>query len=69
MKEELDMAKVYFTKDISAEGLKKAFHALGVTLKGNVGVKISTGEPGGHNFLHGRGQQARSRRVRGRRYI
>ena len=45
------MAKVYFTKDISAEGLKKAFHALGVTLKGNVGVKISTGEPGGHNFL------------------
>ena len=42
---------VYFTRDISPEGLKKAFAALGVELKGKVAVKISTGEPGGHNFL------------------
>ena len=47
------MAKstVYFTKDISPEGLQKVYAALGVTLKGKVAVKISTGEPGGHNFL------------------
>lgn len=44
-------AQVYFTRDISAQGLIKIYDALGVTLKGKVAVKISTGEPGGHNFL------------------
>jgi uncharacterized Fe-S center protein len=44
-------AKVYFTKDISAGGLAKIYQALGVALKGKVAVKISSGEPGGHNFL------------------
>lgn len=44
-------AQVYFTRDISAQGLLKIYDALGVTLKGKVAVKISTGEPGGHNFL------------------
>lgn len=43
---------VYFTKDISPEGLIKIYNALGVDLKGKVAVKISTGEPGGHNFLN-----------------
>ncbi len=43
---------VYFTKDISPEGLVKIFDALGRELKGKVAVKISTGEPGGHNFLN-----------------
>ncbi len=47
----MEKATVYFTKDISPEGLKKAYDALKVTLKGKVAVKISTGEPGGHNFL------------------
>lgn len=45
-------AKVYFTKDITSEGLIKAFDALGITLNGKVAIKISTGEPGGHNFLN-----------------
>lgn len=45
-------AKVYFTKDISAESLIKLYDKLGRELKGKVGVKISTGEPGGHNFLN-----------------
>jgi hypothetical protein len=45
------MKTVYFTKDISPEGLLRIYDALGVTLKGKVAVKISTGEPGGHNFL------------------
>jgi len=44
-------SKVYFTKDISPEGLIKIYEALGVTLPGKVAVKISKGEPGGHNFL------------------
>ncbi len=45
-------AKVYFTKDISSEGLLKIYEALGVSLTGKVAVKISSGEPGGHNFLN-----------------
>ena len=47
----MDKAQVYFTSDISAQGLIKAFEALDVSLPGRVAVKISTGEPGGHNFL------------------
>lgn len=43
--------KVYFTSDISPEGLVKVFNALGVEPRGRVAVKISTGESGGHNFL------------------
>ena len=44
-------AKVYFTRDITPAGLARAYEALGVKLKGRVAVKLSTGEPGGHNFL------------------
>lgn len=47
----MNKSKVYFTKNITAENLIKVYNSLGVELKGNVGVKISTGEPGGHNFL------------------
>ena len=47
----METSKVYFTRDISPDGLIKIFDAMGVKLKGNVAVKISTGEPGGHNFL------------------
>lgn len=43
---------VYFTKDISSQGLLKIFDALNRELKGKVAIKISTGEPGGHNFLN-----------------
>ena len=35
---------VYFTKNISPEGLIKVYEALGVEAKGRVAVKISTGE-------------------------
>lgn len=45
------MAKVLFTRDISPEGLIRIYDTLGVTLPGKTAVKISTGEPGGHNFL------------------
>lgn len=42
---------VYMTKEITPEALVKIYDALGVTPSGKVAVKISTGEPGGHNFL------------------
>lgn len=42
---------VYVTKTITPEALVRIYEALGISLKGNVAVKISTGEPGGHNFL------------------
>lgn len=48
----MENSKVYFTKDISAEGLVRIYEKLGVELHGKVAVKISTGEPGGHNFLN-----------------
>jgi len=44
--------KVFFTKEISEQGLINIYNALNTELKGNVAVKISTGEPGGHNFLN-----------------
>lgn len=48
----MNKAKVYYIKDITSENIVKIYKALGRTLKGNVGVKISTGEMGGHNYLH-----------------
>lgn len=45
------MTKVYMTDSITAESLVRIYEAMGVTLPGRVAVKISTGEPGGHNFL------------------
>ena len=50
-KSENALPKVYMTTDISAEGLVKVYQALGVEATGKVAVKISTGEPGGHNYL------------------
>lgn len=43
--------KVYFTRVITPESLVRVFEALGVQPQGRVAVKISTGEPGGHNYL------------------
>ena len=47
----MEKAKVYFTKDISAEGLKKIYEAIGVKLTGNIGIKVSTGERGAKGYL------------------
>ena len=47
----MEKSIVYFTKDISANGLMKIYEALNTSLTGKVAVKISIGEPGGHNFL------------------
>ena len=45
------LPKVYFFREINADNLVKIYKALGREATGKVAVKISTGEPGGHNFL------------------
>ncbi len=47
----MEKSKVYFTKEINSENLIKIYEALGVELKGNVGVKVSTGEDGSRGYL------------------
>ena len=47
----MSKAKVFFTKEITPESLIRVFDAMETELNGKVAVKISTGEPGGHNFL------------------
>lgn len=42
---------VYFVKDITPENLVRIYECLGREAEGKVAVKLSTGEPGGHNFL------------------
>lgn len=47
-----DAPVVYFTSDISSEGLMAIYEALGVELTGeNIAVKLSTGEPPASNYL------------------
>lgn len=46
-----EAAVVYFTSDISAEGLVRIFEQLKWKPAGNVAVKISTGEPPASNYL------------------
>ena len=45
-------SKVYFIREVTSANLQKIYSALGRDLKGRVGIKISTGEPGGHHFLN-----------------
>ena len=47
-----NVSKVYMFKEISPENLVKIYEALGREATGKDAVKLSTGEPGGHNFLH-----------------
>ena len=49
--QDADAPVVYFTSDISPEGLVKIYNALGVKAFGRVGVKISTGESKESNYL------------------
>ncbi len=46
-----NMSKVYMTREISPESLVKMYEVLGVPVHGKVAVKISSGEPGGNNYL------------------
>lgn len=47
----MEKAKVYFTKEITPESLVRIYEALGVELKGDVAVKLHSGEDGNQNYL------------------
>ena len=49
--EKNEVSRVWMTKEISPEALVRIYQAMGRTASGRVAVKISTGEPGGRNFL------------------
>ena len=49
--EEGALPKVYLCREITSENLVRIYEALGRKAHGRVAVKVSTGEPGGHNFL------------------
>ncbi len=46
-----EIPQVFMTSEITSEALVKMYEVLERDLGGKVGVKLSTGEPGGHNFL------------------
>ena len=45
------MSKVYFTKEITPDSLIKIYDKLGIELKGNVAIKLHSGEKGNKNYL------------------
>ncbi len=47
----MEKAKVYFTKKITSESLVKLYDKLGVELKGNVAIKLHSGEAGNQNYM------------------
>lgn len=46
-----DYSTVYFTSNISSDGLMNIYQALGFEPQGNVAIKLSTGEAGGNYYL------------------
>ena len=42
---------VYFTRDLSAEGLLKVYDKVSACLSGKIGIKLHTGEPQGPNII------------------
>lgn len=59
------MSKVYFTKEITPESLIKIYEALHIELKGNVAVKLHSGEEGNQNYLRPEFVRAIIEKVRG----
>ena len=47
----MDKSKVYFTKEISSESIVKIYEKLNIELRGNVAVKLHSGEAGNQNYL------------------
>lgn len=47
----MEKSKVYFTKEITPENVLRLYNALGIELKGNVAVKVHSGEQGNRNFI------------------
>ena len=46
-----ETSTVYFTRDLSAEGLRRIFSRISSNLTGKVGIKLHTGEPYGPNII------------------
>lgn len=42
---------VYFTRDLSAEGLRKIYGRVHAPMSGNIGIKLHTGEKNGPNII------------------
>ena len=47
----MSKSKVYFTRDLSAGGLKKVYEKVNENIKGKVAVKLHTGEKNGPNII------------------
>ena len=47
----MEKSIVYFTKEITPQSLIKIYDKLGISLTGNVGIKVSTGEKGAKGYL------------------
>lgn len=47
----MEKAKVYFTKELTSQGLLQLYDALEVQLDGKVAVKLHSGEVGNQNFI------------------
>ena len=42
---------VYFTRDLSAEGLQKVYNKINQNMTGKIAIKLHTGEPHGPNII------------------
>ena len=47
----MEQSKVFFTKEITTDSLRRIYKKLGVELKEKIGVKVSTGEDGAKGYL------------------
>lgn len=47
----MEKSKVYFTKEITPEAMIQMYQTLQIELKGNIAVKLHSGEVGNQNFL------------------
>ena len=42
---------VYFTRDLSSDGLKKIYEKINENIDGKIAIKLHTGEPHGPNII------------------
>ena len=47
----MEKSKVYFTKKLTPESLVNIYKHLGIELKGNVAIKLHSGEDGNQNYV------------------
>ena len=47
----MDKSKVYFTRNITPENVIEIYKKIGKELKGNVAIKLHSGEKGNQNYL------------------